>query len=116
MLTLDTLRLLLAGPYAALAWERMAGDPLHLRIGNGRPIVHRDAALAALEKFYTRIEGIGLGFWHGIADDEALFAECDLRFRATTGLPQAIPCAVVARLTGGSLIDLRLHLDPAPIP
>ncbi|MBX9815635.1 MAG: hypothetical protein K2X76_13120 [Sphingomonas sp.] len=116
MLTLETLRLLLAGPFAATAWDRVTGTHLHVRIGNAPPVIRRDEALAAIEQLFARIEGMGHGFWYGCADREALFAECDLRFHDAAGRGQTIPCAVVARLAGGALIDLRLHLDPAPIP
>ncbi|MBX9814859.1 MAG: hypothetical protein A4S12_09925 [Proteobacteria bacterium SG_bin5] len=110
------LRQLLSVPMVRQDWEQAAGPDLRVRIANDPPILERDAAIDGIAAFLARVEAVGSGFWAAWRLEEAVFAECDLGFRAGAGLTQTIPCTVVARLADAELIDLRVHCDPTPLP
>lgn len=115
-LTPVTLRQLMTLPMRRSDWERAAGAHLQVRIANAPVVTRRDAALDQVERFFARVETIGEEFWAAWRLDEAIFAECDLGYRCAYGFKQSVPCAVIARLAGAALIDLRLHCDPTPLP
>jgi hypothetical protein len=115
-LTALGLKALLHGPFDRALWEAVASPNLHLRIANAPPATGRTAALDALQAFLARIEGFGCHYCDLWRRREAIYAETDVRFTNREGRLCTIPCALVARVTRGQLQDLRLHLDPSPIP
>lgn len=114
--TAEDLKLLLTAPLVRSRWVAVASEHLHVRIANAPPLVGRTAALDALEKFLGRITGFGCHYCDFWQRREAIYAETDVRFVAIDGQPCEIPCAIVARVAGGRLQDIRFHLDPSPIP
>jgi hypothetical protein len=110
------LKALLTSPFDAAVWHEAMGEDCHLRIGNAPTRLGRDAALPELAAFCRRVEGFGCGFCQVWKRRETIFAETEVQFRDRQGRPARIPCVIVARATEGRLRDLRLHLDPAPIP
>jgi hypothetical protein len=108
-------RLLTSQPLDANAWSDIASDDLHVRIGNASPAIGKDAALAELELFFARINSMGTGFLEIWRRQETVYAELEVQFTEPMGCERRIPCAIVARITHGSLRDLRFHLDPSPI-
>lgn len=115
-LTAKDLKALLDRPFVREEWEMIAGDHLHLRIGNDPAVLGRDAALDALLRFRGRVTGFGCHYCDLWQRREAIYAETDVRFIGRDARAAEIPCAIVARVKGGRLQDLRLHLDPSPIP
>ena len=103
-------------PFERAAWETIAAHDLHVRIGNAAPVIGKNAALAELDRFFARISSIGESFCETCRSRETFFAEVEVGFRDCAGLARGIPCVVVARLTGGALLDVRFNLDPTPIP
>jgi hypothetical protein len=98
------------------AWAEIVADDVHVRIGNAAPVIGRDPALAELGLFFARIDSIGAGFREMWKRRETVYAELEVEFTDATGRERRIPCAIVARATGGSLRDIRFHLDPSLIP
>jgi hypothetical protein len=115
-LTAPALSRLLLLPFDRAAWEAVSGPHLHLRIGNAAPAMGRDVALRAYGGFRGRLTAIGCRYCDYWERREAIFAETDVCFVGHDGSPREIPCTIIARVTGGLLQDLRLHLDPTPIP
>ncbi len=115
-LTALQLKAMLERPYVRAEWEAVTSERLHLRIGNDPPATGRDAALDQLGAFLARIDGFGCQYCDLWQRREAVYAETDVRFRDASGHAQVVPCALVARVKLGCLLDLRLHLDPSPIP
>lgn len=115
-ITHQELKMLLDLPFDRAVWEAVCGPHLHLRIGNGPPATGRAAALDALEAFRARIEGFGRQYCELWQRREAIYAESDVLFTDVKGEMYVIPCALIARVGSGVLQDLRLHLDPSPIP
>jgi hypothetical protein len=109
-------KLLVAPAFDRVAWDAIVADDLHLRIGNAAPAIGRGASLAELSHFLARTKSIGTGFCETCRRRETLFAEMDVEFIDAAGHEQRIPCVVAARMASGSLVDLRFHLDPSPIP
>jgi hypothetical protein len=113
----DQLRQLLrADVFDKEAWEKIVATDLHVRIGNTPTTIGKDAALGDLGQFLSRVESIGGGFCAVWQRQETVFAETEVRFADAARRPQCIPCTIVARVTHGNLCDLRIHLDPSPIP
>jgi len=110
------LKALLELPFDRGAWEAIASEHLHLRIGNDPPSTERGEALDRLQTFLSRLAAFGCRYRDLWQRREAIYAETDVRFRDAEGRLREIPCALVARVVGGRLLDLRLHLDPSPIP
>lgn len=115
-LTGRRLKALLVRDVDRAAWIATMGEDCHLRIGNEPPFVGRAVALPALAAFRARIDGFGCGFCEVWTRRETIFAEAEVQFRDAQGRPASIPRAIVARVTEGRLRDLRVHLDPTPIP
>ena len=109
-------QLLLTHPFDREAWESAAAQDLHVRIGNAAPVIGRSDAITELDCFFARVRSIGAGFCETCRSRETLFAELEVEFRDSAGLLQWIPCVVVVRLAGAAVLDVRLHLDPSPIP
>jgi hypothetical protein len=40
----------------------------------------------------------------------------DVEFQDEAGEVHRIPCVIVVRMANAALLDLRIHLDPSPIP
>ncbi|MBX9814854.1 MAG: hypothetical protein K2X76_09140 [Sphingomonas sp.] len=116
VLTETSLRLLMATPMPRPLWEAITGDDFHLRLGNAPAITRRADALDALEAFLARLTGVGRDYWAAWRFDEAIFVESELAYRAGPRREASIPCTMVARVADAELLDLRLHLDPSPIP
>ena len=98
------------------AWDKIVATDLHVRIGNSPTTIGKDAALGRLGQFLSRVESVGAGFCAVWQRQETLFAEMEVRFTDAAQRPQCIPCTIVARVAHGNLCDLRIHLDPSPIP
>jgi len=111
-----SLRLLMATPMPRPLWEAITGEDFHLRLGNAPTITRRHDALDALEGFLGRLTGVGRDYWAAWRVKEAIFVESDLAFHERAGQQRAIPCTMIARIADAELLDLRLHLDPGPIP
>jgi len=109
-------QLLRADVFDKAAWETIVAADLHVRIGNTPTTIGKDAALGHLGRFLSRVESIGTGFCAVWQTQETVFAETEVRFTDAARRPQCIPCTIVARVTHGNLCDLRIHLDPSPIP
>lgn len=103
-------------PFDEAAWGTAAAADLHVRIGNAAPVVGRDPALGELRRFFARVDSIGSGFCEMCRVRETIFAEMEVDFTDEAGGGRRIPCTVVARVAGGRVLDIRLHLDPSPIP
>ena len=116
--TTAKLRHLLTAPsFDGQAWAAAVAHDLHVRIGNAQPAIGKTAALGTLGVFFSRIDSLGDGFCEMRKVKETIYAEMEVGFTNAAGLEQQIPCAIVVRLTvGGSLLDIRVHLDPSPIP
>ena len=108
--------LLLRAPSDTAAWEAAVGDDLHVRIGNAAPAVGKNAALAELAGFLGRVDSVGENFCELFRGRETYIAEMEVAFSNFTDDQQRIPCVVVVRTSGSSVIDVRFHLDPSPIP
>jgi hypothetical protein len=108
--------LLRAESFDRAAWETIVAADLHVRIGNAPPIIGRDAALAELSRFLARIDEIGTGFCAVWQRGETMFAETEVWFTDADRRCRKIPCTIIARMAEGSVCDLRIHLDPSPIP
>ncbi len=115
-LTALKMKALLEHAFDQLAWEAIASEHLHLRIGNALPATGRAAAIEQLAAFLARIDGFGCRSCDLWQRRDAIYAETDVCYRDRAGSPREIPCAIVARVKQGRLLDLRLHLDPSPIP
>lgn len=115
-MTVKLKQLLCTHPFDAIAWEAAVGHDLHLRIGNAVPAIGKKAALAELSLFFARIDSLGAGFCEMCSLRETVFAEMEVGFTDATGREQRIPCVIVARIVSNSVLDLRFHLDPSPIP
>jgi hypothetical protein len=98
------------------AWEKIVAIDLHVRIGNAPTVIGKDVALRELRQFLTRVESIGAGFCAVWQRQETVFAETEVQFIDAAQRSQSIPCTIVARVAHGNLCDLRIHLDPSPIP
>jgi hypothetical protein len=109
-------RLLQSHPFDRRAWNPVVTDDLHVRIGNAAPVIGRDAALAELGAFVSRTESIGAGFFETCRRAQTVFAEVEVDFKDAAGGVRGIPCVMVMRWVGESLIDLRIHLDTSTIP
>lgn len=109
-------QLLSTHPFDRVAWEAAVAHDLHLRIGNAAPVIGKTAALAELNLFFARIKSIGTGFCETCRLRETVFAEMEVEFTDAVGCEQRIPCVIVVRVTGGTFLDIRFHLDPSPIP
>jgi hypothetical protein len=109
-------RLLTTCPFDDAAWVDAMSKDIHVRIGNAAPAIGRDAAITALSRFFGRVESVATDFWEACRRRETIFAEVDIRFVDEEGADHRIPCVVVARMAGSSLLDLRLGLDPSSIP
>jgi hypothetical protein len=115
-LTALALKALLANRFERAEWEAIAGEQLHVRIGNAEPEIGRTRALDALAAFRARVLGFGCRYCDLWQRREAIYAETDVRYLDAGGMPRQIPCAIVARVSRGRLLDIRFHLDPSPIP
>jgi|tagenome__1003787_1003787.scaffolds.fasta_scaffold18607971_2 hypothetical protein len=109
-------QLLAAHPFDRNAWDCASAQDLHVRIGNARPAVGKDAALEELSRFFARIRSVGAGFCEMCHSGNTVFAEMEVEFSDAGGVHRRIPCVVVVRVEGRALLDVRLHLDPSPIP
>jgi hypothetical protein len=109
-------RVITTRPFDDVAWRKIIAHEIHVRIGNAAPVIGKPAALAELRRFFSRVESVGGGFWELCKRRETIFAEVEVRFIDMAGSDQCIPCVIVARMAGRVLIDLRLGLDPSPIP
>jgi hypothetical protein len=109
-------QLLRADVFDRAAWEKIVATDLHVRIGNTPTTIGKDLALGHLGQFLSRVESIGGGFCAVWQREETVFAETEVRFTDAARRLQSIPCTIVARVTHGNLCDLRIHLDPSPIP
>lgn len=114
-LTALMLKSLLNGPFVRAEWEAIASESLHLRIGNRASAIGRTAALNEFAAFRARILGFGCRYCDLWQRREAIYAETDIRFVDSEAGLRDIPCAVVARVSRGLLLDLRLYLDPSPV-
>ena len=109
-------QLLRADEFDKRAWEKIAATDLHVRIGNISTTIGKEAALGHLGQFLSRVDSIGGGFAAVWQRQETVFAETEVQFMDEAHRPQTIPCTIVARVAHGNLCDLRIHLDPSPIP
>jgi hypothetical protein len=109
-------RLLAARPFDRAGWEAAAAQDLHVRIGNAATVIGKKDGLAELGRFFSRITSLGTGFCETCRSRETLFAELDVEFQDTEGKARRIPCVLVVRVADAALLDVRLHLDPSPIP
>ena len=109
-------QLLRAHPFDRTAWNRFVTDDLHVRIGNAATVIGKDAALAELSAFFARTESVGAGFFETCRHTQTVFAEMEVDFKDAAARARSIPCVMVMRWVGGSLVDLRIHLDPSAIP
>lgn len=109
-------QLLQADVFDRGAWEKIVATDLHIRIGNAPTVIGKDVALRELGQFLMRLESIGGSFCAVWQRRETVFAETEVQFTDAARRPQSIPCTIVARAAHGNLCDLRIHLDPSPIP
>jgi hypothetical protein len=64
MQTCATLKhLLLTRPFDRDAWDAAAAQDLHVRIGNAAPVMGKIAALAEVDRFFSRIISVGEGYF-----------------------------------------------------
>ena len=111
------LKLLLSTrPFPTSLWEATTSPSFCVRIGNGPVHSGQAASLEALHEFLRCTEAFACGFCEMWIVKEAIYVETELEFRAAPGASQRIPCSVIARTTHGLLHDLRIHLDPSPLP
>jgi hypothetical protein len=116
MAIIPSIKPLLAQPYDHLAWSAASGSHLHVRIGNARATTDQSNSLRSIEKLMKRVEEFGADYCDVIKATATSYIETDIRFSDKHGRHQSIPCAMIARFADGQLIDLRIHLDPSPIP
>ena len=109
-------QLLRADVFDRGAWEKVVAPDVHVRIGNAPTVIGKDVALRELGEFLTRVESIGGSFCAVWQRQETVFAETEVQFTDAAQRARSIPCTIVARVTHGNLCDLRIHLDPSPIP
>lgn len=116
MARLPNITSLLTQPYNAARWLAASGDHFHVRIGNAPATTDRSASLRSIQTLMEQIEEFGTNYCACITTGSMIFAETDIRFTNRNGRRESIPCAIIARFVDEVLIDLRIHLDPSPIP
>ncbi len=109
-------QLLSTHPFDQSAWDAAVAPDVHVQNGNAAPAIGKSAALAELSLFVARIQSVGANFCETCKQKETIFAEVEIAFADGTRCEQRIPCVIVARTISGCLVDLRIHLDPSPIP
>lgn len=109
-------RLFAARSFDRAAWDAAVAQDLHVRIGNAAPAIGKQNGLAELGRFFSRITSLGSGFRETCRSRETMFAELDVEFKDSEGETRRIPCVLVVRVAGAALVDVRLHLDPSPLP
>jgi hypothetical protein len=109
-------RLFAARSFDRAAWEAAVAQDLHVRIDNAAPVIGKKDGLAELGRFFSRITSLGTGFRETCRSRETMFAELEVEFQDSEGETRRIPCVLVVRVAGAALLDVRLHLDPSPLP
>lgn len=103
-------------PFDEAAWLAVSGSHLHVRIGNARATTDRPNSLRSIKGLMDRVDEFGGDYCDAISDTMTSYVETEIRFSDMQGRRRSIPCAMIARFAEGQLIDLRIHLDPSPIP
>lgn len=105
-----------AGASSPEAWRAVLDERVQIRIGNRRPAIGLEAALAELASFLEEVIFFGGRFHEAWELEGATLVETDIVRRASPSVHDAIPCAVVFRTGGGPLArDVRFYLDPGPL-
>lgn len=111
------LKLLLATkPFPSSLWQAATSPFFCVRIANDPARSGQLEGLDSLRDFLETTEAFACGFCEMWAVKEAIFIETELECREPEGALRRIPCAVIARTTHGLLHDLRIYLDPSPLP
>lgn len=108
--------LLCTKPFPASLWETATSASLYVRIGNEPVLSGQTPSLDALRDFLQCTDTFACGFCEVWAFNEAIYVETELEYREPGGVLRQIPCSVIARTTHGLVHDLRIYLDPSPIP
>lgn len=103
-------------PFPEPLWQAATSAALHIRIGNAPARSGQEEGLSLLREFLHCTEAFACGFCEVWSIREAIYLETELEYAEPDGTRARIPCSVIARTTHGVVHDLRIHLDPSPLP
>ena len=94
----------------------LIAEDVRFVMGNGEPLIGREAVLAGNAAFFTMVKGLRHVLLHEWAVEGATVAETEVTYLRLDGKEVSVPAVTIWGVDETGLInDLRIFVDQAPL-